>query len=280
MKLGIGCELNYCVAEQSTFVLAIFATMLGEQKILEESFSTLPSVDWLYSSRHGGAMRIARATIPTGELAITYSAVVEPSYVYDAPENIVEVAPAMLPLETFQYLSPSRYCESDKLMDFAYAHFGTLLPGYGRVNAICNWIYANINYLGGSTSSVTSAVDTLAQRAGVCRDFAHLGIAFCRALNIPARFVSAYAPGLVPQDFHAYFEAYLGRRWYVFDATRMAPQNALIRIGIGRDAADVSFATIFGQSQMQSMRVVANLIEQGESTLQSPEMSIAAVATL
>lgn len=280
MKLEIGCELGYSIAEPSTFVLAIFAAALGQQKILQESFSTVPAHNWTYGLSPDGVMRIARACIPSGELSISYCAVVEPSYLYDDPASIAEVPPALLPLETLQYLNPSRYCESDKLVNFAHTHFGGLMPGYGRVNAICNWIYDNIKYLGGSTCSETSASDIIVQRAGVCRDFAHLGIAFCRALNIPARFVSGYAYGLVPQDFHAYFEAYLGTRWYVFDATRASRQNALVRIGIGRDAADVSFATIFGQSEMHRMRIFANLIEQSESTLQSPEMTLAAVATL
>lgn len=280
MELEIGCELRYRVAEPTTFVLAIFATRLGEQKILDESFTTSPALDWEFGSSHEAATRIARAAVPAGEISIAYRATVAPSCLYDDPDRIPEVASDRLPLETLQYLNPSRYCESDKIREFACTQFGALLPGYARVNAICNWIYANLKYLGGSTSSTTSAIDTLAQREGVCRDFAHLGIALCRALNIPARFVAAYAPGLVPQDFHAYFEAYLGTRWYVFDPTRMARQNALVRIGIGRDAADVSFATLFGTCEMQHMRIIANLIDPPESTLQSPEMTLAAVATL
>lgn len=280
MKFEVGCELGYRVAEPSTFVLAIFPTGLGQQRIDQESFVTSPEQAWTFDHSADGATRVARASVPAGELAIAYRATVEPSYVYADPAEISEVAPSLLPFETLQYLHPSRYCESDKLMRFAYQTFGNLAPGYGRVNAICNWIYSNIEYLGGSSSSETSASDILVQRAGVCRDFAHLGIAFCRALNIPARFVSGYSNGLVPQDFHAYFEAYLGSRWYLFDATRASRQNALVRIGIGRDAADVSFATIFGQAEMHSIRVFANLIAEGRSALQSPEMTLSAVATL
>jgi transglutaminase-like putative cysteine protease len=136
---------------------------------------------------------------------------------------------------------------------FVAAEFGHLVPGYSRVTAICNWIYDNVLYLSGSSDSLTSACDTAIERVGVCRDFAHLGIAFCRALNIPARFVSGYAYGLNPPDFHAWFEAYLGGRWYLFDPTRLVPQSGLIRVGTGRDAADVSFATIFGPVQMNQM---------------------------
>ena len=166
-----------------------------------------------------------------------------------------EVRPADLPLDILYYLYPSRYCQSDRLLRFVAAEFGDLVPGYSRVTAICNWIYDNVLYLSGSSDSLTSACDTAIERVGVCRDFAHLGIAFCRALNIPARFVSGYAYGLNPPDFHAWFEAYLGGRWYLFDPTRLVPQNGLIRVGTGRDAADVSFATIFGPVQMNQMRL-------------------------
>ena len=114
------------------------------------------------------------------------------------------------------------------------------------MTAICNWIFENVDYLAGSSDGSTSAYDTFTLRAGVCRDFAHLGITFCRALGIPARFVSAYGFKLYPQDFHAVFEAYLGGRWYLFDPTRLSPPDGLIRIGVGRDAADTAFATYFG----------------------------------
>ena len=149
-------------------------------------------------------------------------------------------------------------------MRLAQYEFGDLKPGYSRVNAICNWIYDNVEYLSFSSNQNTSAYDTATERVGVCRDFAHLGIAFCRAMNIPARFVSAYAYGLNPPDFHACFEAYLGR-WYLFDPSRLVPQNGIIRIGTGRDAADVSFATIFGSVQMEQMRLFADPV-QGPDT--------------
>ena len=109
------------------------------------------------------------------------------------------------------------------------------------------------------------AADTATERAGVCRDFAHLGITFCRALGIPARFVSAYAWQLDPPDFHACFEAYLGDRWYLFDATRLAPTNGLVRIGTGRDAADTAFATVFGAVQLNNLDVYIEKIGDASS---------------
>ena len=122
------------------------------------------------------------------------------------------------------------------------------------MQAICDWIHDNVEYRVGSTQATTTARDVFVQRAGVCRDFAHLGITFCRALNIPARLVVGYARfDEPPPDFHAVFEAYLGGRWVLFDPTRMSPVDRLVRIATGRDAKDVAFATIYGPATMVSM---------------------------
>ena len=147
------------------------------------------------------------------------------------------------------------------LVRLAQHEFGKLQRGFSRVTAICNWIHDNVEYLRGSTNPLTSAYDTATERAGVCRDFAHLAIAFCRAVSIPARFVAGYAYALQPPDFHAYFEAYLDGGWYIFDPTRLAPQTGLIRIGTGRDAADTSFATIFGPAKFSSIKVTMDLVQ-------------------
>ncbi|NEP46785.1 MAG: transglutaminase family protein, partial [Okeania sp. SIO2H7] len=193
-----------------------------------------------------------------------YNATVEVSYVWNDPNSIPETPPSELPVEVLHYLYPSRYCQSDLLFGLAMSEFGDLVPDYSRVTAICNWIYDKVQYLSGSTNSETSAYDTASQRAGVCRDFAHLGVAFCRALNIPARFVSAYAYRLQPPDFHACFEAYLGDRWYLFDATRLVPLDGIIRISTGRDATDVSVATFFGAVQLNQMNLSVDLVSQSE----------------
>ena len=147
-------------------------------------------------------------------------------------------------------------------MKLAQDEFGSCESGYAKVQAICDWIYQKIDYLSGSSNSQTSAYDTASERVGVCRDFAHLGIALCRALSIPARFVSAYAWQLQPPDFHACFEAYLGDQWYLFDATRLAPVNGLVRIGTGKDAADTAFATVFGVIELNNMNVYIDLVDE------------------
>jgi transglutaminase-like putative cysteine protease len=152
---------------------------------------------------------------------------------------------------------PTRYCESDLLGHAAQKLFGALPPGHARVQAIVDWIHENVDYQLGSSQATTTAMEVFVQRAGVCRDFAHLGVTFCRALNIPARLVVGYARfDAPPPDFHAVFEAFLGGRWVLFDATKMSPLDEMIRIATGRDAKDVAFATIFGPVSMISMNPV------------------------
>ena len=153
------------------------------------------------------------------------------------------------------YLFPSRYCQSDRLGRLAIKMFGGISHPYDQVVAIADWIFNNIDYLSGATDAETSAFETVTQRAGVCRDFAHLGIAFCRALSIPARYFAGYACHMEPPDFHACFEACIGNRWFVFDPTRLSALNGLVRIATGRDAADASVATIFGLMQLTGIAV-------------------------
>ncbi len=262
MKFKVGCELNYKILDYSTFIFNICVNNNQYQKILSENLQIKPQLNYQEYISPVVNNRYFRVNVPPGTLKVSYEATVEKSYFEGNIESIPEVPPVELPLDTLYYLYPSRYCQSDRLMRLAEQEFGELLPDYSRVTAICNWIYDNVTYLSGSTDSETSAYDTLIERAGVCRDFAHLGIALCRALSIPARFVSTYAYNLQPPDFHACFEAYLGGKWYLFDATRLAPLEGFIRISTGKDAADVSFATIFGSIQMETMNVfVENLGE-------------------
>ena len=262
LKYELGCELNYNIGESSTLIFNIGVVSNRYQTIVHEDIhcDAVQIEEYITPIDRNRYLRIKA---PAGNLNISYRAIVETTHDYSDPSQISEVDPANLPLDILHYLYPSRYCQSDRLFRLAEAEFGNLYPGYSRVTAICNWIYHNISYLSGSSDSSTSAEDTAIERVGVCRDFAHLGIAFCRALNIPARFVSGYAYGLNPPDFHAWFEAYLGDRWYLFDPTRLSPQNGLVRVGTGRDAADVSFATIFGAVQMTQMKLMMNHITAG-----------------
>lgn len=266
MKFNLSCQLNYSLTQRCTLVFNISVINNEYQKILQSQLQIEPNLVFDEYIAPYAKNRYFRLNAPSGKLEISYQATVELSHFYEKPDAIPEVLPGDLPLDTLHYLYPSRYCQSDKLMRLAQYEFGDLKPGYSRVTAICNWIYDNVAYLSFSSNQNTSAYDTATERVGVCRDFAHLGIAFCRALNIPARFVSAYAYGLNPPDFHACFEAYLGHRWYLFDPSRLVPQNTIIRIGTGRDAADVSFATFFGAVQMEQMRLFVAPVQDPDTT--------------
>jgi transglutaminase-like putative cysteine protease len=170
--------------------------------------------------------------------------------VWESPEAIAETWIPNLPGEALRYLYPSRYCESDLLAPVAHSHFGAQWQGYSRAAAICEWVRTSVQFTSGSSVSTTTASHTLASGRGVCRDFAHLMIAMCRALNIPARFVTGVDfgadPALGPTDFHAYVEAYLGGRWYIFDPSGTAIPMGFIRLTSGSDAADCAYASIFG----------------------------------
>ncbi len=254
MKFKLGCKLDYDINSDSTFIFNIRVIENDYQQIIRQSLNIKPvrQREDYFEDRTNSYFRLIA---PEGKLSIDYQATVELKHHAHNTKEIQEISPAKIPLDVVPYLYPSRYCQSDRLMKLAQDEFGNCRPGYAKVKAVCDWIYHKISYISGSTDSHTSAYDTATERAGVCRDFAHLGIAFCRALGIPARFVSAYAWQLDPPDFHACFEAYLDDRWYLFDATRLAPTNGLVRIGTGRDAADTAFATVFGSVVLNNMDV-------------------------
>lgn len=260
MHFRIDCKLLYKLEEQNTFIFNIAPLSSDSQKIIEESFETEPTVN-LKEFNINNEKRLHRAIVNSSYFEIKYSGTVETKLTIESDKNPDQIEPLKLPLETLEFLNPSRYCESDKLERMASKEFFGKAAGFKLVTYICNWINDNVEYLKGTTDTATSAFDTATEREGVCRDFAHLGIAFCRALGIPARFCSAYSYNLKPQDFHAYFEAFLGDKWYIFDATRMSPQTGFIKIGNGRDAADTSFATIFGNAVMNEMEIDVQLIK-------------------
>jgi transglutaminase-like putative cysteine protease len=263
IRVSIDNELHYNVMQASDFVFNIEVAKNQYQRIIDETLLFDPP---LPHERYTDPLlenRFVRLRAEPGQLRLTYRATVDLHYVLDDPALIQESPIAQLPMEAIPFIFPSRYCQSDILMRMAHREFGNLPPGYSRVESICSWIRRNIQYQIGSSNPNTSAADVVVQRAGVCRDFAHLAIAFCRALNIPARFVASYSdfPD-PPPDFHALFEAFLGGRWYLFDPTQMAPRNQVIRIGTGRDATDVAFATIFGTAQMTRLSPLVKILEE------------------
>ena len=253
VTLDVDCTLLYEVAGPTEFLFQIHALQGMDQQVLSESLVLSPNVPVRVYADPALSHRYARLHAEAGTLQLRYQARVQRAAV-PADLNAPEVPIAELPDVLLHDLVPTRYCESDLLGGAAQRMFGAMPPGYARVQAIADWIHDNIDYRIGSTQATTTARDVFVQRAGVCRDYAHLGITFCRALNIPARLVVGYATfDEPPPDFHAVFEAYIGGRWVMFDATRMSPLDKLVRIATGRDAKDVAFATIYGPATMLSM---------------------------
>jgi transglutaminase-like putative cysteine protease len=273
--IQVGCNLTYSVTKPTSFLFNVAAARTAHQIISEETLLLNPNIQYEASTLGAETIQVYRLTVEPCDLQLQYRANVElcPE-IYDT-SGIIETGYSQLPNEVLTYLNPSRYCESDRLTHFALRIFGDVEPGFSRVTAICDWIHNNLDYQSGSSGESTSACDVLIQRVGVCRDYAHLAIALCRALCIPARYVSGYAVALQPPDFHGFFEAYLGTRWYLFDATRMAPVEGFIRIGTGRDAADASFATIIGEATLTNMAVWAQQTVSNPTPLQyAPKLAV------
>ncbi len=255
--IKVSCELSYQVTAPTSFLFHLSAANTTHQKVQGEDLRIEPAKHYDICYLGAEDNRVFRFQAEPGELSLNYQAGVTLNPEIDSPPQIPEAEHPELPEEVLPYLNPSRYCESDRLGNFAIAEFGRLERGYLRVDAIRDWTHEHLRYQSGSTSSSTTACDVLIQRTGVCRDYAHLAIALCRALCIPARYVSGYAVALEPPDFHGFFEAYLRDHWYLFDATRLAPVEGLVRIGMGRDAADVPFATLIGAAILKKKAVTA-----------------------
>ena len=195
--------------------------------------------------QHGTRLHIA--DVVAGPIDVRYDAQIQGTSAAVEPSEI----------DNIRYLRQSRYCESDMLAPTARSHFGGL-AGRDLFSAVGEWVGAQVRYVPGSSNSTDGALRTLIARKGVCRDFAHLVVALLRALDVPARVVSTYAPGLTPMDFHAVAEAFVDGAWHVVDATGKAPRQSLVRIATGRDAADIAFVTVIGgQVNFTSLVVTA-----------------------
>mgnify|MGYP003625589884 CR=1 FL=1 len=263
MKFSINSSLSYIVSGPTTFIFNIQALNTLSQKVQEEELQIDPTMNIEEYTAYDGSCRFVRLKVYEPiNFTISYRAIVEMNYTILDNHNSSNFAP-VVEFDSYiaSFLYPSRYCQSDKLMTFSFKKFGHMNTVYEKVLAINDWIYSNIEYVLGSTNAQTSAMDTLIERVGVCRDFAHLGIALCRALSIPARYFTGYAYQLSPQDFHACFEAYIDGNWIVFDATRLAPLNGLVKIANGRDAADSAVASIFGAAQGNNVTVNCEVLD-------------------
>lgn len=251
VRLKFSITLAYRIFDTaSDFILNIQAAKTSCQTVVSESVTiSQPVTPEMYTDQAYGT-RTMRLQASNGPLVVKYDATVDIAHYEAHPDSLQEMPIATVPMDALKYIYPSRYCQSDRLRKFATTEFGHLARGYWRVRAIQDWVRRRTAFTSNSSNASTSAVDTLSDQVGVCRDFAHLMIALCRAVNIPARFVSGIDygadPKLGPTDFHAYVEVMLSGRWYVFDPSGVSPPMGLLRIGTGRDAADASFATVFG----------------------------------
>jgi transglutaminase-like putative cysteine protease len=267
VRYTLSCELSYEIRAPTVFIFNLEVARLQRHVDVAESLIVGPELPIRRYTSPDTKNRYFSVAAPTGDLSVSYKADVTLNEHRADPNSISEVPLAGLPLDIMPFLLPSRYVSSDRLARIAEKEFGCLSPGHNRVTAICNWIYEHLEYQRGSSTVFTTADEAFLMRAGVCRDFAHLGIAFCRALNIPARFVSCYAHGLEPCDFHAVFEAYLSGRWWLFDATRQADLDGLVRIGVGRDAAEIAFASPFGEIEPGPMSISIAYADGSPGTL-------------
>lgn len=261
MKFKVNCELSYTVKSPSTFIFNIHAFRSANQVILEEYQHLEPfiSSEELSSVTENRFLRVV-VDKPT-DFKISYTATVDSLHQELDMEQVNAVMVKQLDGDMLPYIFASRYAQSDKLMRLAQDKFGDIQSPYETVVAITEWIHKNVEYVSGSTNAQTSAFDTVTERIGVCRDFAHLGIALCRAMNIPARYFTGYAYQLVPQDFHACFEAFIGGVWILFDATKLVPLNGMVKISSSLDAAQASVSSIFGNVKSLGYTVNCEALE-------------------
>jgi transglutaminase-like putative cysteine protease len=254
MRLKAGCQLLFETSAPAPVILMLRPRSGSGQSVIREEYRFEPNVSVVeYIDTYGNLCQ--RLVVPEGQLRVETSAVVETADQIDVQWGAPFVLIQDLPDYTIQFLLPSRYCQSDLLAGLANTIVAGITSAYDQVEAIRSWIHTNIEYHYETSNTSTSAVDTVTTRTGVCRDLTHLGIALCRSLTIPARMVVGYLYQLEPMDFHAWFEAFIGNRWYTFDPTQPKPRGNRIAVAYGRDAADVALATQFGLLNLTDMNV-------------------------
>jgi transglutaminase-like putative cysteine protease len=261
MRIRVGCEFVWETTAPVPMLMLVRPRADADHITVYESRWSDPQLPiHEYTDLYGN--NCWRFVAPTGISAIRYDAVVE---IPETPDPVVPHAALHavedLPDEAIVFTLPSRYIESDKLLDAAWGLFGNTAPTWERIQAVCDWVHTHIEFVNGASTPATTAWDIYQQRTGVCRDFALLAVAFCRALNIPARYTFGYLPDIaieppdVPMDFHTWFEAYVGGRWYTFDARHNTPRVGRVVIGRGRDAVDCALSTAYGNARLAKFTV-------------------------
>ena len=254
MRVKVQSRLAYDFAEPTQTIAVILAAHAEGQVVESEALTLSDGTSMAEAPDPVSGARLLRGALQ-GRVRLEYSAIVNLAPRLDLPPE-VQVAPwDQLPVEVLTYLLPSRYCPVDQFLRFAQREFGHIARGGARALAILDWLHGNVDYVHGVSTASTGAAGTFIDRAGVCRDFTHLGITLCRACGIPARAVAAYALALDPPDFHAVFEVFLDNGWWLVDPTRLAPIAGMVRIAHGRDAADIAFLTTAGPVMQVEMSV-------------------------
>jgi len=263
LKLDIDVHLVYRLQAPTDLLMQIEVADLADQRVIDADLRT-SDVDHFarVAAKDGMGDRIwMRAA---GEFRCDYVSRVEVDRPALDVSALSAVPPHLLPGDAVPYLMPSRFCPSDQFQTFVVAEFGELAGG-ARVVAMRDWINRAFAYVPGASNAQTTALETFVQRQGICRDFAHVMVTLARASTIPARFVSVYAPGVTPQDFHAVAEIYLDGTWHLVDATGMAPADTIARIGVGSDAGDVAFLTGFGKMDVVEQTVSSTVVGDGHA---------------
>jgi transglutaminase-like putative cysteine protease len=265
MLIRVGYDIAFDLSAPTPLVLKLFTHPTREGDLLEP--------DWLYTDpplrvelfydEFGN--RCARLSAPAGPLRLWTRAIVRDS---GRPDEICPTARQLpveeLPTEVLPFLLASRYCEVDLLNDRAWKLFGGVAPGWSRVQAVCDWVQAHLKFGYEHARPTKTALDALQERRGVCRDFQHLALTFCRCLNIPARYATGYLGDIAipplpyPMDFSAWFEVYLDGRWFVFDARHNTPRVGRVLMAVGRDATDAALTTSFGMAHLREFTVISD----------------------
>jgi len=276
LTVRVGCNLAYETSVPTPVLFVLKPRLEGRVLVMQEKLSFgigLPSYE--FQDSHGNITY--RSMFMPGRNEIRHDALVGVSSLPDSREVLGQILPVgQLPPDLLRYTLPSRYCDSDKLMNFAWNQFGQISHGLPRVQAICDWVHNNIEYRFLSGRSDLSASEVIERRYGVCRDFAHLAIALCRCFNLPARYVTGHLPDIgfvdpgTPMDFHAYCEVYLGQDWFTFDPRYNVPRIGRVKVAQGSDAVDGAFATIYGEANLAHFEVWAYQVNPQEVCVGDP----------
>jgi transglutaminase-like putative cysteine protease len=262
MKIRVGYELIYDFAQRTPMIVVLGTHFSRASDVVVPDFLTTSPAVSISPYRDGFGNWCSRLVAPAGQMRLSGDGTVRDSGVPDvvaptAPQTAIDE----LPDETIVFLLGSRYCETDRLSEIAWGLFGSAPTGWGRVQAICDFVHARIQFGYEHARATRTAGEAYQERRGVCRDYAHLAIAFCRCMNIPARYCTGYLgdigipPPYGPMDFAGWFEAYLGGRWYTFDPRNNMPRIGRVLIARGRDAADVPITHTFGPNTLVSFKV-------------------------